>query len=171
MGGLRLLVRPFRSFGRGLVAAPVVPVAVLLWAACLGPVPDRHPPRSGDASVTIYILGHGWHSGIVVRRDDLPTAAWPELGRLPPARFLEVGWGDRAFYESPDAGVGLAVKAAFASDASVLHVAGFDRMPAEQFPRAEIIVIDLSSRGMESVARFISRTYARDAAGNCADER
>jgi uncharacterized protein (TIGR02117 family) len=76
-----------------------------------------------------------------------------------------VGWGDRAFYESPDAGVRLALKAALASEASVLHVAGFDRTPAEHFPRAEIIAIELSLGGMESVAGFISRTYARDVVG------
>jgi uncharacterized protein (TIGR02117 family) len=163
MGALRRLVHPFRSFGRGPIAA--LPVAVLLGAACLGPVPDRYPPRSGAASVTIYVVGHGWHTGIVVRREDVPTAAWPESGRLPVARFLEVGWGDRAFYESPDAGVSLALKAALTSEASALHVAGFDRTPAEYFPRAEIIAIELSLGGMESVAGFISRTYARDAAG------
>ena len=165
MGALRCRVHPFRSFGRGLVAGLVVPVAVLLGAACLGPLPDRYPPRSGEASVTIYVVGHGWHTGIVVRRDDVPPGAWPESGRLPVARFLEVGWGDRAFYESPDAGVRLALKAALASEASVLHVAGFDRTPAEYFPRAEIIAIELSSRGMESLSRFVSQAYARDAAG------
>ena len=163
MGALRRLVHPFRSFGRGLVAA--LPVAVLLGAACLGPLPDRYPPRSGAASVTIYVVGHGWHTGIVVRPDDVPTGAWPESSRLPVTRFLEVGWGDRAFYESPDAGVSLALKAALASEASVLHVAGFDRTPAEYFPGAEIIAIELSPRGMESLSRFVSQAYARDAAG------
>ena len=165
MGALRCRVHPFRSFGGGLVAGLVVPVAVLLGAACLGPLPDRYPPRSGEASFTIYVVGHGWHTGIVVRRDDVPPGAWPESGRFPGARFLEVGWGDRAFYESPDAGVSLALKAALASEASVLHVAGFDRTPAEYFPRAEIIAIELSSRGMESLSRFVSQAYARDAAG------
>ena len=165
MGAVGPLVHSFRSFGRGLVAGLVLPVAVLLGAACLGPVQDRYAPRPGEASVTIYVVGHGWHTGIVVRRADVPTAAWPESGGLPVARFLEVGWGDRAFYESRDAGVSLALEAAFASTASVLHVTGFDRTPAEYFPRAEIIVIELSSRGMETVAGFISRAYARDAAG------
>lgn len=145
--------------------ALVVPVAVLLGAACLGPVRDLYPPRSGEVPVTVFVVGHGWHTGVVVRRDDIPTEAWPESERFPAARFLEVGWGDRAFYESPDAGVSLALKAAFASESSVLHVAGFDRPPAESFSRAEIIAIELSARGMESMAGFISRAYARDAAG------
>jgi len=59
----------------------------------------------------------------------------------------------------------LALKAAFASESSVLHVAGFGRPPAESFSGAEIIAIELSERGMQSVARFISRAYARDGAG------
>jgi len=158
-------VQPFRWSGRELVVALVVPVAVLLATACLGPVRELYPPRSGEASVTVHVVGHGWHTGIVIRRDDIPTEAWPEAGRFPAASFLEVGWGDRAFYESPDAGVSLALKAALASEASVLHVAGFDRTPAEYFPRAEIIAIELSSRGMESLSRFVSQAYARDAAG------
>jgi hypothetical protein len=67
----------------------------------------------------------------------------PSPAGSPPHGFWRWGWGDRAFYESPDAGVRLALTAAFASEASVLHVAGFDRTPAEYFPRAEIIVIEL----------------------------
>lgn len=158
-------MQPFRWFGRGRGAALVVPVAVLFAAACLGPVRELYPPRSGEASVTVHVVGHGWHTGIVIRRDDIPTEAWPESGRFPAARFLEVGWGDRAFYESPDAGVSLALKAAFASATSVLHVAGFDRPASESFPRAEIIAIELSRRGMDSLSRFVSQAYARDAAG------
>ena len=162
---LRPPVQPVRWFGRGFVVALVVPAAVLLAAACLGPVRELYPPRFGEVPVTIHVVGHGWHTGLVIRRDDIAIETWPESGRFPAARYLEVGWGDRAFYESQDAGVGLALQAAFASGASVLHVAGFERPASESFPRAEIIAIELSPRGMEALARFISQAYARDAAG------
>ncbi len=115
------------------------------------------------------MVGHGWHSGIVIRRDQIPTEAWPEHLRFPTARFLEVGWGDLAFYRSPDAGVGLALRAAFASGGSVLHVAGLGRPPAEFFTRAEIVTVELSGRGVEALARFVSRAYARDASGDPVD--
>lgn len=142
-----------------------LPGALLLAAGCLGPVRELHPPRPGEPTVTIHVVGHGWHTGIVVRRDDIPPEAWPEHARFHGARFLEVGWGDRAFYQSPDPGMGLALKAAFASGGSVLHVAGFDRSPAEHFQGAEIIAVELSGRGLEALTRFISRAYARDPAG------
>ena len=57
-------------------------LCALLAAACLGPVPELHPPRSGEASARIDVVGHGWHSGIVIRREDIPTEAWPESGRF-----------------------------------------------------------------------------------------
>ena len=59
----------------------------------------------------------------------------------------------------------LALKAAFNSEASVLHVAGFDPPPATYFSRGEIIAIELSSRGVQALARFVSAAYALDGAG------
>jgi uncharacterized protein (TIGR02117 family) len=167
-GGLRLgYRRPDRLGKRRLALAALG--AGLLATACLGPVRELDPARSGEATTTVYVVGHGWHSGIVIRRDQIPSEAWPEHGRFPPAPFLEVGWGDRAFYQSPDAGVGPALRAAFASGGSVLHVAGLGRPPAELFTRAEVVAVELSGRGVEALARFVSRAYTRDLSGDPID--
>lgn len=145
--------------------ALLLAVGGLLSAACLGPVRGLYPPRPGDPTVTLHVVRHGWHSGLVIRRDRIPPGAWPEHDRVPAARFLEIGWGDRAFYQSPDAGIALALEASFASGGSVLHVVGFDRSPAEHFAHAEVTAIELSAEGAEALARFVSNAYARDAAG------
>jgi uncharacterized protein (TIGR02117 family) len=167
-GGLRLGYRRPERLGKRRLALTALG-AGLLATACLGPVRELDPPRSGEATTTVYVVGHGWHSGIVIRRDQIPTEAWPEHLRFPPAPFLEVGWGDRAFYQSPDAGIGRALRAAFASGGSVLHVAGLGRSPAELFTRAEIVTVELSGRDVEALARFVSRAYARDASGDPID--
>jgi len=151
--------------GRVLVAL----IAGLAVAACLGPVRELYPPRPGDATVTVHVVRHGWHSGLVIPRDQIPSTAWPEPARFPAARFLEVGWGDRAFYQSPDAGIRLAVAASLASEGSVLHVVGLDRVPAEHYAHAEIIPVVLSAHGADALARFVSRAYARDEAGRPID--
>jgi len=149
--------------------ALVALATVLTFAACLGPVRDLYPPRAGDDTVTVHVVRHGWHSGLVIRRDQIPAEVWPEHTRFPAARFLEVGWGDRAFYQSPDAGIGLALEASLASEGSVLHVVGLDRAPAEHYAHAEIIPVVLSARGADTLARFVSRAHARDAAGEPID--
>ena len=128
--------------------------ALVLTAGCHGHVREVSSPLPGEATVTIYVVVHGWHTGIVIRRDDIPAEAWPEHRRILAARFLEAGWGVR-----------LALKAAFSSEGSVLHLAGFDPPPATYFSRAEIIAIEVSGRGVEALARFVSATYALNGAG------
>ena len=154
-----------RSRAAGLAAG-----AALLCLGCagLGPgaVEPALAPRPGEATVTVHVVSHGWHTGIVLARADIPRSSWPEQARFPPARFLEVGWGDRAFYETPDAGAWLAIKAAFGSERSALHVVGFDRAPAAEFAGAELVALELSAAGMDALARFVSTTYARDPAGD-----
>ncbi len=158
-----------RSRAVGLAAA-----GALLWLGCTGPEPRpvdpaALAPRPDEPTVTVVVVSHGWHTGLAVARADIPPASWPEQARFPPARFLEVGWGERAFYETPDAGVWLAIKAAFGSDRSALHVVGFERAPAAEFPGAELVPLELSLSSMEALARFVSSTYARDAAGDPID--
>lgn len=141
----------------------------LVGAACLGPVRGLYPPQPGEATVTVHVVTHGWHSGLVIRRDQIPPGAWPEPGHFPATRFLEVGWGDRAFYQSPDAGVALAIEASFASEGSVLHVTGLDRPPAEHFARAEITAVELSAPGAEALVGFVRRAFEQDPVGSPID--
>jgi uncharacterized protein (TIGR02117 family) len=155
---------PLRAIGLAAGAA-------LLWLGCAGPgagpvVEPALAPRPGAPTATVGVVSHGWHTAIVFARADIPPASWPEQARFPPARFLEVGWGDRAFYETRDAGAWLAIKAALGSERSALHVVGFDRAPAAEFPGADLVVLELSAAGVDALARFVSATYARDAAGD-----
>jgi uncharacterized protein (TIGR02117 family) len=127
------------------------------------------PAGPGEAAVTVHVVRHGWHSGLVIPRDAVPPEMWPESAGFRAARFLEVGWGDRAFYQSPDAGIRLALVASLASEGSVLHVAGLDRPPAEHFAHAETTPVVLSERGADALVHFVSRAYQRDAAGRPID--
>jgi uncharacterized protein (TIGR02117 family) len=155
--------------GARLRQGPLALIAGLTLAACLAPGRLPEPPQAGGPTVTVYVVRDGWHSGLAIARDTIPPGVWPEQARFPAARFVEVGWGDRAFYRTPDAGLGLAVGAAVASEGSVLHVTGLDRPPAEHFAHAEVTPVVLSARGAEALARFVSGAYARDRSGEPID--
>jgi uncharacterized protein (TIGR02117 family) len=131
-----------------------------LTAACLGPVRDLFPPRPGEPTVTVHVIRHGWHSGLVV-----PRALIGSAGAAP---FVEVGWGDRAFYQAPEAGAWLAVKAAVASRGSVLQLTGLERPPAAEAGLA-VVPVTLSARGADALARFVADAFARDDAGQPID--
>jgi uncharacterized protein (TIGR02117 family) len=112
----------------------------------------------------VWVVGHGWHTGLVVREADVPAGLWPERADFPGARFLEVAWGDREFYVAPRGTLALALKAAFRSRGSVLHVAGFDAPPARSFEGSEVVELVLSREGFDRLARFIDDGHARGGA-------
>jgi uncharacterized protein (TIGR02117 family) len=109
----------------------------------------------------VWIVDHGWHTGLVVRAADLPGDLWPEREDFPGARFLEVAWGDRDFYVAPRGTSGLALRAALVSQGSVLHVVGFREPVRAYFPAQEVIEVTLSRAGFEALARFVDATHAR----------
>ena len=129
----------------------------------LGP---RYIPCSAQEEPQyIYLVRHDWHTGLVVKYDDIDPHLWPEKDDFPEALYLEVGWGDRDFYQTPRAGLGILLQAAFKSPASVLFVIGLPTAVTHYFPHADILEIPLSRRGLEELARFIHATYKRDATG------
>ena len=124
-----------------------------------------HRPGAGVDLEPVYLVGHGWHAGIVLRRIEARAAHWPEQDDFPDAVFLEVGWGDRDYYQNPDPGLGDRLKGAFWPTPSTLHVVGFRREVTDFFPASEVIRIDVPEAGADSPAAFIHAAYARDEEG------
>jgi len=96
----------------------------------------------------------------VVPSADVPTGVWPEAADFPGATRLEVGWGDRAFYQAREPSLGMALRAAFGS-ASVLHVVAVDGPVERFFGGAEIVDVALSRDGLDALIRFVAASVAR----------
>ena len=144
----------------------LVMVVVLMWCAgCTASGTLLYPVQDQEEPQLIYVVSHGWHTGIVVKRDDVDEHLWPEKDDFPEALYLEVGWGDRDFYRTPTAGLGILLQAALSSPASVLFVIGMPTTVTQYFPRGDIIEIPLSRRGLEELTKFVHATYKRDATG------
>ena len=122
---------------------------------------QRHIPVASEQLKTIYVLKHGWHTSITVQKDDVDPEVWPQISDFPDADYLEVGWGDKAFYQTPDPGAVVALKAAFLSKGSVLHVVGFNSAVQNYFPRSEVIQIALPESGFRQLTGYIAETYAQ----------
>jgi len=135
-------------------------------STCAAPVRETLAPSESEPHKTIYLVNHGWHAGIVLRRADIPDNIWPKLGNFPDMEYLEVGWGDMDYYQIPDPHLGFILKAALLPTASVLHIVGFNGHVPAYFPYSEIIRIELSSAGFELLSRTIASSFALDKAGN-----
>ena len=161
---IRLLVIKARE-----VVTQVALVALAAFSAvaagCVSSIEGLYPPAPAEPVKSIYVINHGWHTGIAVRRADLPDGVRPARADVADSEYVEVGWGDREFYMAPEGTVGLALKAVFWPSPGVLHVVGFDGPVPEFFRQREVIEILLSDRGFQRLAAFIWDAYARDSSG------
>jgi len=147
-----------------LMHACIAIVSVLL-CACASPPKDLFPPDPGEPSKTIYLVSHGWHAGIVVKRADIPAGIWPQHNDFPEAEYLEVGWGDKDYYMTPSPHMGITLKAGLLPTASVLHIVGFNGSVTRYFAHSEVIRVELSEAGFQRLCSYLENSYALDQAG------
>jgi len=117
------------------------------------------------SAATLYMVNHGWHTGLVIRRGDIPAGMWPEQRQAPPGEYLEVGWGQREFYQTRDPSLLQALGAALWPAPGILHLVGFNGPVDVQFPYSEVIALQVDAAAMTRVAQYISDAYERNAAG------
>lgn len=151
---------------RGLPRFASLALVLLLAGGCAGPIKSLYPPQAGQTPRPVYVINHGaLHTGLAVRRSDIPRAVWPAQRDYAGSKYLEVGWGDDDGYRRPLT-VGIAAKAMLGSKRTVLLTNGFNALSdRRETPRFTIIEVDLSPRGFARLCQHIERTYALDEAG------
>ncbi len=110
---------------------------------------------------TVFIVHDSWHAAIVLSRGDLGLDALPELSDFPDAKFIEFSWGDQDFFPDPNSGIWAALRAAFWSGGSVLHLVGFSENVAQFYGAAEIFELRLAPAAQRQLIRYISQSFAR----------
>lgn len=143
-----------------------ISVAFLLATGCASPVKSLYPPRGGETPRSVYVIHHGsLHTGLAVKRSDIPPGLWPAHRDYAKFKYLEVGWGEDDGYRKPLT-TGIALKALAGSKRTVLLADGFNAVREKvTSPRFTVIQVDLSDRGLARLCRHIEQTYALDDAG------
>lgn len=136
-------------------------MGIVLLNACATPTLESMA-QEGERATRIYLVGHGWHTGLIIHYTDLPEGLWPEAGDFPQAGHLEIGWGDHDYYQTQDPGWWTTLKAALVPTQSVLHVAGFRASPADYFAASEVIELRLPHTAIEPLAKYIHDAFARE---------
>ena len=160
-----------RSASAGLLRGHILRLgsalaALSLVAGCTGPIKALYPPGAGETPRSIYVIHHGsLHTGVAVKRSDIPAGLWPAHRDYGKSKYLEVGWGEDDGYRKPLTAA-IAIKALTGSKRTVLLTDGFSAVGEKvRSPRFTVIKVDLSDRGFARLCRHIERTYALDEAG------
>ena len=143
-----------------------VSLIFLCVGACAGPTRSLFPPRAGETPRTVYVINHGaLHTGLAVKRSDIPHGVWPANRAYSGFKYLEVGWGDDDGYRKPLTS-GIALKALAGSKRTVLLSDGFGTLRAKlDDPKFSIIEVDLSAQGFANLCQHVEQTYALNESG------
>ena len=153
------MVRDFILFLKRVL----LPLILLAPVAC-ATAPTGPAPRPGEPAVSFWLVTQDAHTGIAVRRADIPAGLWPESRDFPQADYLEVGWGERNYYMGRDQGFWGTLRVALGSNPSVLHVAGIRGPLPARFPASEIVELSLPASGYERLIRHIHDAFDRSGA-------
>ncbi|GMV44893.1 MAG: hypothetical protein AMXMBFR66_02910 [Pseudomonadota bacterium] len=147
--------------GRGVAVRAALLALALVGTGCAMPQHAPGPAFAAHAPAhRIHVVFHGWHSGIAVRAADVPAHEWPARRDLPQAEFLEVGWGNRAYYMAAEPSLWLGLRALLWPAPGVLHVAAFDGPPERAFPGAGIIELALTAPGFDALVATVRDSHA-----------
>jgi uncharacterized protein (TIGR02117 family) len=133
---------------------------ILLLAGCAAPA--RQQTAAGE--IPVYVVTHGWHTGIAMRAADIDFARWRPLPHPARARYIEIGWGDRDYYPAPGFNLWYGFKALAWPTPSVLHVTGFNEPPARYFSASEVVELGVSHTGFEHLLAHITASFEPEAA-------
>jgi uncharacterized protein (TIGR02117 family) len=122
-------------------------------------------PRSAFGSgetIEVYIVQQALHTGIVFRMADVNLEIWPESKDFEGYEWIDVGWGDYEYYQSPDEDPWLAFKAIAMPTTAVLRVDGFSISPDRYYGNSPRLRFCFSREQFDQLCRTIHLTYLRD---------
>ncbi|HEV2806367.1 MAG TPA: DUF2459 domain-containing protein [Chthoniobacterales bacterium] len=143
--------------------------AVLLTAllsSCAGTV--RRQAAAAGTRRTVYVVHHGaLHTGLAIKRSEIPRSHWPASADYKASKYIEVGWGDDDGYRRPLTS-GIAIKALAGDRETVLLADGFSGAITRKYqdPKFTVLAVDLPAAGFARLCDHIQATYALDAKGN-----
>lgn len=153
----------YRRQGTSLRLAQAATLALtFLFFGCAAPTTSLHFPSPGEPTKTVYVVHHGaLHTGLTVKRSDIPRGSWPANRDFAGSKYVEVGWGDDDGYRKPLTS-GIAMKALLGSKRTVLLADGFSHAIQKKYndPKFTVLAVDVSPAGLAQLCDHIQQTCA-----------
>jgi uncharacterized protein (TIGR02117 family) len=125
----------------------------------------QYLPATKGEERTIHVVSHGWHTGIILSRQDLTDRFRFLDDHLGPSPYYEFGWGEADFYQADKNTASLALKALFWRNDTVMHVVAVPTTPRTYFNRHELVELTISETGLDHLRRALSASFRFDGMG------
>jgi len=139
-------------------------VAILtMLGGCCGSLRDS-PERPGSyrssTSTVIYVVRRGWHIDIGFAAGDLSPPLASLSSRLPGARYLVFGFGDRQFLMNKDQGLPEKFAALWPGKGVVL-LTGLTAPPMEAFGAGQVIALTVTAAQSRAAQAFVWNSLSK----------
>lgn len=151
-----------RTLGKASVTAMrhvILLVSISLLSSCTPTAIGRSVAPACDPEEAVYVVGHGWHAGIVVNRLDLLDVVPSLREDFPNGEYLEIGWGDEQFYQARTNTAYLAVRAVLWPTSTVIHVVAVTKSLRGQFPGSDVIEVSVPRLGYEQLLAYVANSF------------
>jgi uncharacterized protein (TIGR02117 family) len=125
----------------------------------LGACAHQPPETACAATRTLYVVSHGWHSGVVVERAQLVKRLPALAAEIGSEGLVEVGWGEERFYQARETTVGMALSAVLRPNPSVLQVVPLVESPRYYFSNSQVVEVRTDDAGYAAALDFIAATF------------
>ena len=109
----------------------------------------------------VAVVNIGWHTGIALKTADIDRARIPESETFENFSWIEFGWGDRDFYQTPDPDISVYFSAAFVGTPTVMHLVGLPIGPEDYFRSSEVAVFSVTDLEHARLQDYIAGSFAR----------
>lgn len=111
---------------------------------------------------SIYLIKQNWHTGIILKKEDVKINILPVIKDFSKADFLDIGWGDREFYLHPGFDFELAFKALFYPTPSVIRIQGVHSINYYLNSSDAAVEIKISKNSFDKLCAFISNSFNKN---------
>lgn len=108
---------------------------------------------------TIFIK-QNWHTAIVFSKSEFDSTLFREYNSFKTANLIDIGWGDKEFYQYPGFDSGLAFNALFYPTPSTLRVESINLTEEEYFSLSEIVIeVYVTDSQLLDIFSYINNTF------------
>ena len=133
---------------------------LVIFTGCAGSHSWQALPESSEDERTIFVVSHGWHTGLILPNE--PLSALLDLEKvMSESTFFEFGWGDADFYQAEGITSGITLKAILWPTESVLHVVSIREDPRFRFRNSDVVEVRLNRQGLARLVDFVSSSFYR----------
>lgn len=110
----------------------------------------------------IYVVSQAWHSGVVVPTNCISDTLWPASYDFSQYAYVQIGWGDKDFYQNQGFNLWFGIKAVLWPTASALQVMGLHQVSNLQYYADETVSLKVSQEAYENLCDFLRGQFQKN---------